>query len=262
MLQPPGHPGKSSLSAALLVAAAGMMWSFSGIFVRAAPHLDAWQFLCWRAGGIGLAFSLIDRLARRAPLHVRLRALGWSGLAAALLLAGAFVSFILSIQNTSVANTLFIYSLAPIVAAIMAYLILGERVSRRMMLAILLGLAGLGIMMYGEMTGGSWFGYSMAFVPVLLFSAYAVMQRAFPARDFSAAVSGFAVIVVVLSMTVVFAKGEPLLPSLAESGAAFTNGLVMGLGFMLFQRGARHVPVTASCCWRKPRRFLARCGSG
>lgn len=234
---------KSALTGALMVACAGLFWSFSGTFVRLAPHLDAWQFLTYRAAGVGVAFFIYDRLQRRESLIVRSFQLGWPGLLGAALMAGAFISFILAIQNTSVAITLFVYSCAPILAGTMAYFILGERMTLAMIISMVLALAGLGIMVNGQLSGGSLFGYSMALLPALLFSYYAVMQRRYPGRDFSPAVSGFAFIVVIVAVAMMWFKGDDFLPNWFECGAAFTNGLVtMGLGFALYQRGAARVP--------------------
>ncbi len=234
---------KSALAGALMVACAGLFWSFSGTFVRLAPHLDAWQFLTYRAGGVAVAFFIYDRIQRRESLILRSFRLGWPGVFGAALMAGAFICFILAIQNTSVAITLFIYSCAPILAGTMAYFVLGERMTWAMVVAMVLALAGLGIMVNGQIAGGSLFGYVMALLPALLFSYYAVMQRRYLGQDFSPAVSGFAFIVVFVAVFMMWLKGDDFLPSWFECGAAFANGLVtMGVGFALYQRGAARVP--------------------
>jgi len=56
-------PPTRLLAGALSVLAGGLCWSFTGVFVRLAPHLDSWQFLVFR--GLGVAVSLDD-----GPLQV------------------------------------------------------------------------------------------------------------------------------------------------------------------------------------------------
>ena len=60
-------PQTRFVAGALSVLAGGLCWSFTGVFVRLAPHLDSWQFLVFRGLGVAAAFWLIG--GRRA--HVR-----------------------------------------------------------------------------------------------------------------------------------------------------------------------------------------------
>jgi drug/metabolite transporter (DMT)-like permease len=46
---------------ALCVLAAGLTWSFTGIFPRLAPDLNSCQFLTWRSLGVASAFAVILR---------------------------------------------------------------------------------------------------------------------------------------------------------------------------------------------------------
>jgi hypothetical protein len=53
---------------ALYVLAAGLTWSFAGIFLRLAPDLNSWQFLSWRS--LGVACALPSSCALRAAAAV------------------------------------------------------------------------------------------------------------------------------------------------------------------------------------------------
>jgi drug/metabolite transporter (DMT)-like permease len=65
-----------ALRGAICVLAAGLCWSFTGIFLRLAPHFDPWQFLAWRSLGTACAIAIIARIGGHRSLARRLVALG------------------------------------------------------------------------------------------------------------------------------------------------------------------------------------------
>lgn len=235
-----------ALIGSLLVACAGLMWSFSGSFLRLAPSLDTWQYLTYRALGVALAFYVYDRVQKREGLITRFGKLGWPGVVGALLMAASFIFYIFSLQTTSVAFTLFVYSSAPMMAGAMAYFMLGEKMNAGMLVAVIFALIGLAIMVDGQLTGGGLWGFFLAIMPGVFFSYYAVMQRQYPGRDFSPSVSGFALIVMAISITMIFIKREALFPATWEVAVPFCNGFVtMGLGFVMYQTGAARIPAAS-----------------
>jgi len=58
--------------------------------------------------------------------------------------------FVLSVQNTSVANTVFIIASIPVFSALFSWLFLGERISRRLVITIILVIIGVGIIAAGS----------------------------------------------------------------------------------------------------------------
>jgi len=237
---------KRAWTGSLLVLCAGLSWSFSGLLVRSAPNLDPWQFLAYRSLGLALAFAVLDHTNKRPPLLPRLMRLGWPGTLAAVLMALAFITYIFALMNTTVANALFISSLAPILSALIGFLVLGERLNRGMAVAVVIGIAGLGVMVRGAIGGGNLFGNLIAMCPPLCFASYSVLLRLRPRQDFSAIVNGFALLVVLVAFPMLVVNGVDVFPPVREAGAAFINGFVtMGLGFYLFQRGAPRIPAVS-----------------
>jgi DME family drug/metabolite transporter len=231
------------LVGALYVLAAGLSWSFTGIFLRLAPHLDSWQFLVWRNLGIACVFAIILRARGGGPLLARFIATGRVGAIVTLALCLSSISFIIAMKTTTVANALFLSSCAPLLAALLGYVFLGERLSLRQGASVALGLAGLGVIVGGALEGGNLAGNISAVLTALGFAGASVAMRYGPKRDYSPAVFAYGLIACTLSAGVCLAKGVTLLPSPLETLAAFGAGfLVMGVGFMLFLRGAPHVP--------------------
>ena len=228
---------------ALYVLAAGLSWGFTGIFLRLAPHLDSWQFLVWRSLGVACAFAIILRARGAGSLFARLFATGRAGAIVTLALCLASIAFIIAMKTTTVANALFLSSCAPLLAALLGYVFLGERLSLRQGASVALGLAGLGVIVGGALEAGSVAGNISAVLTALGFASASVAMRYGPRRDYSPAVFAYGLVVCALSVVVCFANGVTLIPSPLETLAAFAAGfLVMGLGFMLFLRGAPHVP--------------------
>ena len=236
----------AALRGAIYVLAAGLCWSFTGIFLRLAPHFNPWQFLAWRGFGTACAISIIARFARHGPLVSRLFALGRAGAIVTLAFAVASITFIISMKTTTVANALFLSSGAPLLAAILGYLLLGERLSLWQTASIALGLAGLLIIVSGGLATGSLIGNVCAVATALGFASASVAMRRGRVRDFSPAIFGYGIIACAFSALVCLGEGVSLVSPLPDVVAALAGGLLpMGLGFACFLRGAPRVPAAA-----------------
>jgi drug/metabolite transporter, DME family len=236
-------PRSQFLVGALYVLAAGLSWSFTGIFLRLAPHLDSWQFLVWRSFGVACVFAIIARATGAGSPLTRLFAMGRSGVVVVIALCLAATGFIIAMKTTTIANALFLSSCAPLLAAILGYLFLGERLSMAQGASIALGLAGLGVIVGGAFEAGNLAGNFSAVLSALGFAGASVAMRAGPRRDYTPAVFGYGVIACALAASVCFFNGDTIFSPPLEVIAAFAGGfLLMGLGFTFFLRGAPHVP--------------------
>ena len=114
----------------------------------------------WRGMGSGLII-LVGVLMFMGPraIGASLRT-GTPGLIYIALIGATTPGFVMAITQTSVANVVFIFASMPIFAAIFARLFLGERISRRMVLTMLVVMGGLGIIAYGSQENAiaSWRG--------------------------------------------------------------------------------------------------------
>jgi drug/metabolite transporter (DMT)-like permease len=115
----------------------------------------------------------VDGAFRRARLD---QALGWPGVAVAVATAIASSTFIVALNHTSVANVLFLQALAPLAAVLLAWIGLGEPVSGRTMVAILIALAGVAVMV-GAPDGARGIGLVLSLVMTLAFAVSVVVTR-------------------------------------------------------------------------------------
>jgi len=231
------------LRGALYILLAGLCWSFTGVFLRLAPHFDSWQFLAWRSFGIACVFAIIARVRGQGPPLTRLIAMGRAGAIVTCALCVASVGFIVAMKATTVANALFLSSCSPLLAAILGYFFLRERLSLWQASSVALGLAGLAIIVGGAFETGNLAGNFSAVLAALGFATASVSMRFGPKRDFSPAVFSYGILTFALSTIICIGEGAPLLSPPSEVLAALAGGfLAMGLGFTFFLRGAPAVP--------------------
>ncbi len=149
------HVPSPRLGATLAAIGAPLCWSVGGVVMRSV-EAGPWDIVFWRSGShaivLGAALVLLFKMA---PIVDFCRA-GWIGWLSALMLAGVFSFHVLAIMTTTVADVLIIQSSSPILVALLAPLLLRERVDT--LSAALLGIAFAGLVpvIFGSLgsTGG------------------------------------------------------------------------------------------------------------
>jgi drug/metabolite transporter, DME family len=183
------------------------------------------------------------RVGGSGSLLTRFGAMGRAGALVVSALCLASIAFIVAMKSTTIANALFLSSCAPLLAAILGYVFLGERLSLRQGASVALGFVGLGVIVGGAFEAGSLAGNVSAVLAALGFASASVGMRLGPGRDYTPAVLGYGIVVCALAACVCVVNGVTLFPPPLETLAAFAGGfLAMGIGFAFFLRGAPHVP--------------------
>jgi drug/metabolite transporter (DMT)-like permease len=117
--------------------------------------IDAWTMVFWRGVLVFLALGGFVVLYYRGEAPARFRAIGRAGLAVAAIFALGSLLFVVALHNTSVANTLVIIAAAPLIAALISWLALGEPVAPRTWAAILAAMSGIAILVSDGPRGGT-----------------------------------------------------------------------------------------------------------
>ena len=167
----------SAARGALLILLSGLGLSFGGLIVRHITVADDWQIVFYRSTVVTLMLLLFIALRDRCAVLRTFRRCGWPGVCAGLSISVAMVTFILSVNATSVANTLFVLAVAPFLAAVLGWLLLRERVRRATWVAMAVALAGVAIMVWHGVSGGSLYGNLMALITALGFAGFTVALR-------------------------------------------------------------------------------------
>ena len=161
----------------LMVVAGALLLSVQGLLIRQVTA-DRWTLIYWRGFlmFVSLAIGMIICWRRRSLS--RFLAIGWPGLIAAVILAVSNILFVTAFTLTSIANTLVLANSAPLLVAILSWLILREKVPLRTWIAVLLGLAGIGVIFHGSLTGVlSSVGDLCAFGAAITFAGYLIFLR-------------------------------------------------------------------------------------
>lgn len=119
-----------------LVVLAGCLMSIAGIVVRFIDAADEWQILFYRSIALIATLLLVMALRHRAGLVRAFRSAGFGAVVGGLCLSAGFTGFIFSLTHTTVANTLFVLSAGPFMAALLGWIVLKERVRRATWLAM------------------------------------------------------------------------------------------------------------------------------
>jgi drug/metabolite transporter (DMT)-like permease len=168
-------PAQSLRRGQVYVALAAVAWSTAGVLQRQLT-LDAATQIAGRAVFAGVALLLYVAVADRGHVRRAFRSVGLAGLAVAVCIAISSASFIGALNHTSVARVLFISSVAPIIGALLARVTLGEPITRRTMIALLLALAGVALMA-GAPGEGDLAGDGLALVAAASFAVMIVITR-------------------------------------------------------------------------------------
>jgi drug/metabolite transporter (DMT)-like permease len=219
----------------LLVAAAAISWSSAGPVQRAVDATPATQ-VAIRAGvgAIALAAYLVAR--RRGGTAAAFRSVGRAGLAVAILLALVTTAFIFALDHTSVAHVLLWQASSPFLAALLAWLVIHERIPPRTWLAMGAALAGVAVMVGGSLGSGSLRGDALCVVMSAGFAGVIVITRRHREISMTPATA--------LGMAIAFVATAPFShwSGLSAHDALLLAALGAGqiaLGLILFTAGAR-----------------------
>ena len=231
----------------LLVAGAALWWSTGGIFIRSV-HTDPWTTIFWRSASAAATMFLFIAIRKRAAVFAHFREIGWPGVIIALCFCGASTCYIPAVLLTSVANALILQSLAPFIAALLAFLLMGERVDLRTMVAMLVSVFGVYVMVAKSIGGGSYLGNGLGLAIGVFYAMAVVVTRYSRGVQMLPASCLATVFGALLSFGVLFASNRLPWPILPLDLAWLTGfgALQMAGGMVMFTYGVRLLPAAES----------------
>jgi drug/metabolite transporter (DMT)-like permease len=221
----------------LAILLAAVAWSTAGLGQRGLEATAVTQ-VAGRAFFAALAlFALVLAMERRRTLRAFL-GMGRSGLAMTVFLAISSGAFLRALNHTSVANVLFMQAAAPMMAALLGWVLISEPVDGRTWAALLLAGAGVAVMAAGSLDAG----IGAVGLPLLMTASFAmVIVIARHRRDVSMMPATCASQVLVVVVCAPFVT----LGSVSGDDWAILAALgvgQMGLGLAFLTIGARLIP--------------------
>ena len=152
----------------------GMLLAFTAImfitpdslFIRLA-NTESWNLIFYR-GIIPFLVVLIGLLFiyKKKLLKILIKN-GWHGVAYAIVFTMTNITFVISIENTNVANTLIMIALAPMLSAIISFIFLNENPDKKTWLAIIITTLAVIYIFYDALDAGDFLGNFLGLVTAL-----------------------------------------------------------------------------------------------
>ncbi len=172
----------------------------------------------------------------------------WLYILAQALTAGVLFNLfmLLGLQYTDANNAGIITSILPLMIAIMSWLILGEKISYRTVISILLVTLGLFIISYGAFKGNtssSLQGYLLILLSLLPEALYYILSKLYsiplPIFLLSALLNGINALI--LGLLIPFYSFSPINWQYNELGSLLVLGLSSGLFYVFWYYGCEHI---------------------
>lgn len=228
----------------LFVVLAGIFLSSGGLLVRFVDQASPWTILFYRSLVFTATVTLFLFARDRQSFKTQFLKIKPIDLLVSLLLAIGFICYLLSLFNTSVANTVLLLSTGPAVAGVVAFFVLREPVRAITLVAIVLAFAGVCVMVAGGINTGDITGILFALCAVVSFAFYVVLMRYLgPQRDMMAPTALAGLVAALMCIPMLMPLGDKLVISAQDLFIAICLGSVqVGLGFIFITLGSKSVP--------------------
>ena len=225
----------------LLITACGVLViSPDGLLTRLIGT-DHWTMIFYRALFLSFGMLLVLGFASRGRVLEQYRTLRGGALLKVAAYSLGTICFVFAINHTSVANTLVILATTPLFAALISRVLLGEKIEPRVLAAIALVGAGIGVIAYGSAGdhGASLLGDLVALGGAFFLACGFSFVRRFPDASTFAAISCSGLLTALLMLPL----AAPLAVSAADLGYLAIMGLaVVPIGSAMMFLGPRYIP--------------------
>lgn len=220
-----------------LVCVSAIVFSTAGLFTKGVSA-DAWSVIFWR--GVSAAVFTLGYALLRGDFGREMRGFDKAAWASTLLNVSGTAAFIPAFKLTSIANVALIWASAPFVTAILAWLLLKERPSQRVVSASCVAIIGVFVVVSGSFGGGTLLGDALAFWMTLMIAGMMVLYRRYP--DTPVLLPNALASVILLPVAFWFT--DPMQVISSDLMWLLLFGVLFALASVTFTMGARILPPT------------------
>ena len=166
----------------LLAFTAVMFITPDSLFIRLA-HIDTWGLLFYRGAIPFVAVLLGLLMVYKTNFFKLLFSMGYPGIVYTITFTVTNITFIISIQNTNVANTLIMIAMAPMLSAVLGALFLKENPDKKTWTTIFITFLAVAYIFYDSIQLGNFFGDIFGFITALGLAIGAVVIRSAKDRN-------------------------------------------------------------------------------
>ena len=223
----------------------GLLIAFFGILILTPDAVlvrladsNSWTVLFWRGLFFAAGIVVILLITYRSKAVNELINIGKGGVLIGLLTGLGGTSFILAIHYTSIAKTLVIISISPIMVAIVSLIMLKEKPALYTWISMIIVFIGIYIVMAGDRSGMNLMGNLFALTSVILGGFSFTLLRKYKNVNMvpAMAVNGFAIAIIG------FIIADSLVLSTQSILYLFSSGVVLAVSFSLITIAPRYIP--------------------
>lgn len=171
--------GLSHGQAVVLMVANAAMWSIAGVVTRQLESAQSFEITFWRSLFTVLSLLVLLPLTQGRDVFKGMRQGGVSLWLSGVCWSVMFTAFMLALTMTTVANVLITMAMGPFFTALVARVVLGQRIDVRTAFAIVMAALGIAWMFGAEVATQGWLGFVVALcVPLAAAVNWTVVQRA------------------------------------------------------------------------------------
>ena len=219
----------------MLLVASAVTFSTAGIFTKGVVA-GAWAVIFWR-GLFAAAFTTSWTISQ-GTFRNNFFGMGYSGWAVGIIGAIGTAAFISAFKLTSIANVSLIYAIAPLIAAVLAWRFIGERITFRTLVGSICAFLGVGIIVSGSIGQIGIQGDTLALVMTTAMATIMVIYRKYP--DTPGA--GPSVLQSLILLPPSFVLGAPFRIEPFEILVLAAFGLLFAIASVTLAEGAKRVP--------------------
>ena len=228
-------PQTSRAAGLVLVVMSALFFSSAGIFTKGV-EAAAWEVIFWR--GLSAVFFTTLYIMWRGTFRFDYFQMGKWGLTVAITGALGSAAFIQAFKHTDVANVALIYAAAPLLAALIAYLWIGERLSPAVAVGCMFALLGVTLIVGGSINSLNLKGDLLALLMTIVMSVIIVIYRVHP----EVPAAGPAALSSAILLPFGLWLGEPLAISTRDILTTIVFGLVFAFASVALVEGAKRLP--------------------
>jgi len=151
--------------------------STAGLIFRSLESIDAFGVVFFRGLALSFVMLIVLNAFYRQRVFLTIWSVGRQGVLGALFFTGAQTFYVFAFSNTTVANTTFTIALAPFITALLAFIVIRERIERATLLAMAIACLGVVAIIVTDVSSEGLLGVFFALMTAFCFSCFAVTLR-------------------------------------------------------------------------------------
>ncbi len=223
----------------------GLLIAFFGILILTPDAVlvrladsNSWTVLFWRGIFFATGVIVILLITYRSKAINELINIGKEGVLIGLLTALGGTSFILAIHYTSIAKTLVIISISPIMVAIVSLFMLKEKPSLYTWLSMIVVFFGIYIVMSGDTSGMNLMGNLFALAAVVVGGFSFTLLRKYKNVNMVPAMAVNGIVIALIG----FVFADSLVLSSQSMLYILASGVVLAVSFSLITIAPQYIP--------------------